>query len=331
MDLPEIDLSKVHSSEEKQKLCHTLGEAASKYGFLTLIHHGIEEDQVRKSFELARNFFSMELDYKMRFAKSRFRPRNSNSYRGYFPVLEEDPSKKEGFEFGTCSKPHPEFPETLTWPDVPGMQEHLMAMHFSLSMLGQRILSLLSLYLGWPEDAFRSDFQDGMSTFRIIHYPSTATGASEGMTGSSADSPIRPATSHSSDTEHPSEDPGAEQRFSTPDHTDSGFLTLLFQDDCGGLEALSPAGTWVEVPPRPGAIVMNLGDILSFMSDGKLKATRHRVRAPQRSRLSMPFFYEPKPLTKIPDVRQPDSRATITYAEFLREKILSFGEYAKTR
>lgn len=308
--VPEIDLREGHLPEQRKRLSSILGEAASRYGFLTLVHHGIDEEQIQRGFELARMFFSRDLQYKMQFAKSRFRPQNSNAYRGYFPVLEDDESQKEGFEFGTCRRPHPEFPETLPWPDVPNMREHFTSMHSSLSQLAQRVLALLSIYLGWPEDSFHHDFENGMSTFRLIHYPSQAVPS------------LR---------EPPSRFDGDKERFSTPDHTDSGFLTLLFQDDCGGLEALSPSGTWVEVPPRPGAIVMNLGDLLSFMSHGKLKATRHRVRAPQKSRLSMPFFFEPQPGMQVPDLRHGNPGATIDYASFLKEKILSFGEYAKAR
>jgi isopenicillin N synthase-like dioxygenase len=79
-------------------------------------------------------------------------------------------------------------------------------------------------------------------------------------------------------------------------HTDPGAITLLLQDDCGGLQARSRAHGWIDVPPLAGAIVVNVGDILQVWTNDRCTAGVHRVvpiTAPQ-GRISIPFFYQPK-------------------------------------
>lgn len=93
---------------------------------------------------------------------------------------------------------------------------------------------------------------------------------------------------------------GAKERIAA--HTDFGTMTMLFQDDVGGLEVEHPTapGRFVAVPPVAGAVVLNLGDFMQRWSNDGLKSTRHRVRAPPRdtdgagtmlrARYSIPYF-----------------------------------------
>ena len=77
-------------------------------------------------------------------------------------------------------------------------------------------------------------------------------------------------------------------------HVDFSWITLLLQDDAGGLEARTPDGVWLDVPPVSGALLVNIGEILQFASGGRCLATPHRVTSrPKRSRVSMPFFLNP--------------------------------------
>jgi len=79
-------------------------------------------------------------------------------------------------------------------------------------------------------------------------------------------------------------------------HSDSGFLTLLLQDEVGGLEVLSSSGLWVPAEPLPASLVCNLGELVQLLSGGRYLSTVHRVQRPPHSglgRVSAPFFWNP--------------------------------------
>ena len=123
--------------------------------------------------------------------------------------------------------------------------------------------------------------------------------------------------------------------LSLGEHTDYGILTILMQDDVGGLEILHESGQWIPVPPIPGTFVVNLGDMLEVWSNGAYKATKHRVRTTEsnKERISMAFFFdpaadcviEPLPLAKplIPlNKRKPNAniKIPVTFGDYLASK-----------
>ncbi|OWY62169.1 iron oxidase, partial [cyanobacterium TDX16] len=126
------------------------------------------------------------------------------------------------------------------------------------------VLAGMALGLGLPEGWFREHLTaDPTVLFRIFHYPPEPPG-------------------------------GDASEWGVAEHTDYGLLTLLHQDESGGLEVRDAEGRWVEVPPIEGALVCNLGDMLERMSSGRYRSTPHRVRSPgDRHRISCPFFFDP--------------------------------------
>ncbi|KAF2177015.1 Clavaminate synthase-like protein, partial [Zopfia rhizophila CBS 207.26] len=108
-------------------------------------------------------------------------------------------------------------------------------------------------------------------------------------------------------------------------HTDSGIFTLLHQDATRGLEVLNAKGKWVSAPYIPGSIVVNIGDLLEKVSNGKFTATMHRVLSPAHSsgRYSIPFFFEPGEACV---VRSLDGEETI-YGEHVRKKMSTWVEF----
>jgi isopenicillin N synthase-like dioxygenase len=93
-----------------------------------------------------------------------------------------------------------------------------------------------------------------------------------------------------------SEDAETLGKFGVGEHSDTGFLSLLLQDDVGGLQAQTNAGEWTDVPPKTGTFVVNLGEMLQLATGGDYLATVHRVqsRIGSDSRYSTPFFFNPR-------------------------------------
>ena len=100
--------------------------------------------------------------------------------------------------------------------------------------------------------------------------------------------------------------------FGVGAHTDSGYLSILLQDDVGGLQVQNGKGEWIEAPPMPGKMVVNLGEMIQLMTGGFYLATPHRVvsRPPTQSskdRISVPYFWNPRldalivPIKHLPD------------------------------
>ena len=82
-------------------------------------------------------------------------------------------------------------------------------------------------------------------------------------------------------------------------HVDSGLLTILAQDDVGGLQVKDHNQKWNDVPIIPDSFSINFGGLMEYWTGGRVKATMHRVLSKNQNRYSVPFFFEPRPSTVI--------------------------------
>ena len=276
IQLPIIDLSKAKT--HRKELAATVVHALENIGFLYVDNvEGIDYD---KMFEACKWFFGQPWEVKKSLLRKHWNEDNKNVYRGYFPVVEGEPSRKEGFEFARdippndpTVKPGNWFYEPSVWPPEDGsfpFKEFLNKMYKAMHEASLEILRLTSIGLGIDEYSFEDIFKDKpCTTFRLMHYPP--------WNGS------------------PPENARIEDGkvVTTPDHTDSNFLTLLATFDYKGLEVITGDGKWCEVEPRPNSLVMNIGDVFSRMLGGRFKATHHRVIDIGVDRYSVPFFLEP--------------------------------------
>ena len=142
---------------------------------------------------------------------------------------------------------------------VPELADAVLEWLNALTELGHLVMSGIALGLGLPADWFRLHLtSDPTVLFRIFRYPMDGPG-----------------------------------EWGVAQHTDYGLLTLLAQDDCGGLQVRS-GRDWVDVEPIPTTFVCNIGDMLERMTGGRYRSTLHRVRNTSgRDRLSFPFFFDP--------------------------------------
>jgi isopenicillin N synthase-like dioxygenase len=196
------------------------------------------------------------------------------AWRGWFPLGGEltsgRPDMKEGIYYGselTATDPRvaveqrPLHGPNQFPPEVPELRSAVLEWIDVVTELGHRVLAAMALGLSLDRDWFRRNLTaDPTILFRIFRYPSLP-------------------------------DDGAD--FSVQEHTDYGLLTLLVQDDRGGLEVRSADG-WIAVPPEPDVIVCNIGDMLDRMTGGRYRSTPHRVRnVSSHDRVSFPLFLDP--------------------------------------
>ncbi|HEX7704210.1 MAG TPA: 2OG-Fe(II) oxygenase family protein, partial [Kofleriaceae bacterium] len=147
---------------------------------------------------------------------------------------------------------------------LPGLRQTILEWMSEVTALGAVVMQGIARSLDLPADYFASRYTaDPLILFRIFQYPS------------------RPIPA------------GLDVRDGVGEHTDYGLLTLLEQDDRGGLEVKTPGG-WIAAPPIAGALVCNLGDMLDRLTGGRFRSTPHRVRNRSgASRYSWPFFLDP--------------------------------------
>lgn len=246
-----------------------LGEACEALGFFYLTETEIAPELERRLEELSAAFFARPEEEKLRISMER----GGKAWRGFFPVKGEltsgIPDLKEGLYFGeelSDEDPRAGWPmhgQNL-FPEAPEpLREVVLAYMAEQERVGQRVLRALALSLGLAADYFAAHLTaKPTNLFRIFHYPAPAS-------------------------------PGEHQIWGVGEHTDYGLLTLLKQDDCGGLEVKTPRG-WIEAPPLAGSLVCNLGDMLDRLTGGRFRSTPHRVRnRAGRSRYSWPFFLDP--------------------------------------
>lgn len=270
--LPVIDLSAADDPETREAFHRDLHAAARDVGFFHLTGHGVTPGQTARVLELTRTFFALpEAD---RLSLSNLR---SPHFRGYTRVGHEltggRSDWRDQLDVG-AERPAlvlgPDDPAYLwlegpnQWPDaLPELRPAVLAWQEDLALVAHRLLRELLTALGAPADFFDAAFAERPHLHtKLIRYPGSApTGSGQGV--------------------------GA--------HKDYGFLTLLLQDEVGGLQVKLGDG-YLDVPPLPGAFVVNLGELLEIATEGYLSATDHRVVSPPGAveRYSVPFFYNPR-------------------------------------
>jgi isopenicillin N synthase-like dioxygenase len=167
-----------------------------------------------------------------------------------------NPDYKETMEIGR--EGIPDMPNQ--WPDrFDAAGQHftttMRAFHDTCSKLHMQVMRAIALGMGYDEGFFDGFTDAADNTLRLLHYPPV----------------LKEVFANNPDAVRA----GA--------HSDYGSITLLFQDDIGGLEVKSPRGTWVRAVPIKDAIVVNAGDLLARWSNDTIKSTNHRVVQPPES------------------------------------------------
>jgi isopenicillin N synthase-like dioxygenase len=317
--IPVIDLSGAADDATTAAAIH---RACRETGFFYVAKHGVPQTLIEAQFAWTKRFFDLPLDAKLAIDMKR-----SPTTAGYEPIggqwLDSQdanaevapPDLKESFYCGMeLPDDHPWTVRRLRgfghnqWPaQLPGFREQMLAYRTAVSTLGDRLLSLLALSLELPGDWFAPYFDMPLGTLRLIKYPPHPANAAANQIGAGA-------------------------------HTDWGGITILAQDDVGGLEVRNAAGDWIEAPPLPGTFVINLGDLMARWTNGIYNSNMHRVKNNKsgRDRYSVPYFYGPRPDAVIEAIPScvtgefPRRFATCTASEHMSEMFQRSYGYAPT-
>jgi len=272
--IPLVDLEGLSTEGTERELAERVGDICHHVGFALLTNHGVTQASTDEVFAKATAFFNLPLEQKLSIDK-----RESRHFRGWEPEGAERtnnrPDIREQIDLWT---EHPARARDVApaylrllgpnqWPShalVPGFKATVEAWVEQTSALASQIMRLLAINLELQSSYFEALFgQERMSLTKIIRYPPTPPG-----------------------------------QFGVNAHHDAGFLTLLSPGATPGLEVQNAQGDWIPVPVVPGALVLNLGEVLQKMSGNYFVATPHRV-VTGAARQSLGYFHGPSLDTRL--------------------------------
>lgn len=290
LSLPVIDFSQLNGElKQRQAFLETLGKAAREVGFFYLTNHGISGQLLTDVQQIARQFFALSPD-----EKRSVNMVNSPHFRGYnragLEITRGQPDYREQFDIGAEREAvtRSDAPVWLRmqgpnqWPEaLPALRTVMTRWQQDMARVALELLRAFAEALSLPRHAFDNLYGEYPNEhIKLIHYPGRVNDESRQGVGA---------------------------------HKDSGFLTLLLQDDQAGLQVEVAPDDWIDVTPLPGSFVVNIGELLELATNGYLRATVHRVVSPpaDRERLSVAFFLGAQLDAVVPVYQLPDALARL--------------------
>ena len=297
------------ADRDPQAFADKLGRSFEDYGFAIIADHGIPDELIRRAEEKAKAFFALPEEMKRKYLVP-----GGGGARGYTPFGIETAKGAKAHdlkEFWHVGRDLPaghrfrdHMPDNL-WPsEVPSFRDTFQELFATFDRTGLKVLKAIARYLKIDEDYFEDAVRDGNSVLRALHYP-------------------------------PQTEPTGEH-IRAGAHEDINAITLLLGAEEAGLELLSKQGRWLPVSPPPGALAVNIGDMLQRLTAHRLRSTTHRVINPagegaRRSRYSMPFFLHFRsdfPLEPLEGCREGGLvEPTVTADEYLQERLRELDLY----
>jgi isopenicillin N synthase-like dioxygenase len=312
--IPSLDLADFTGGDKakKENFTKKLGEAYEQIGFVAVKNHGLSDEVREHLYKAVQDFFHLPVNIKKEYEDA-----NVKGQRGYTGRMVEHaagrtiPDLKEFYHIGQVIDPYDpdtrDYPKNVFPKEVPEFEEYGLKAYSALENAGVYILQAIALHLGLDEHYFDEKVRKGNSILRPIHY-----------------FPINDPSSVPADAVRSAE------------HTDINLITLLMGASAEGLQVKRHDGKWIPITALPEQIVVNVGDMLSRLTNNKLKSTIHRVVNPPSHRLgearfSIPFFMHPisnmdlSCLESCIDDKHPKLYTDITAGEFLEERLREIG------
>ncbi|NAY90895.1 isopenicillin N synthase family oxygenase [Muricauda sp. JGD-17] len=309
--IPSVNLEDFISGdpERKKKFVREIGAAFEDIGFVALSGHFLSDELVDELYEEIKKFFQLPED-----VKEKYEIEGIGGQRGYTSFGKEHAKgRKEGdlkefWHFGQYVEDNPkleaEYSDNVAVDELPNFNAVGKETYKMLEKTAQYVLRALALHLDLDELYFDEWIKNGNSILRPIHYP-----------------PI---------TEEP------KNAVRAAAHGDINLITLLMGAHGKGLQVQNHNGEWVDAIAKPDQLMINVGDMLSRLTNNKLKSTIHQVVNPPKelwgtSRYSIPFFMHPVSemplncLEKCVDEGHPKGFKDITAGEYLQERLIELG------
>ena len=266
-EVPVIDIGSLRDGRDARGVGAELARAATEVGFLYVRNHGVDDATIASARRAGLALFGLPAAAKREARTNRFH----HGWLGPDATKVHDdalPDLKESFNWGAEPAPGTQDPNPLAGPNVwpaalPGLEPDLAPWFDAASACAEDLLRGFALGADLDPEHFIRLRDRPLSRGSLQYYPP-----------------------------HPLE--AGDDRFGVAPHTDFGMLTVLAQDDVGGLEIRRLDGTWVAMPPLPGTLVVNVGDLLERWSNRRFHSTVHRViNRSGRERLSLVLAYDP--------------------------------------
>ncbi|WP_089161487.1 isopenicillin N synthase family dioxygenase [Caballeronia sordidicola] len=271
--IPVVDLASVraHDPAGLRKAAVAIRQACTTIGFFYVSNHGVPQTVLDRAVAGAREFFAFPPEVKRRVAVNH-RHRGFNALGDATMYQATKPDLKEFFSIG-LELPEDD-PSVLAgealrgpnnWPDfMPSLRPALYDYYEAIGACGADLLRAIALSLDIDEHFFASKYTKRMQRTQMVYYPPQA--------------PLSDA-----------------DEFGVAPHTDYGCITLLWQDNVGGLQVKElTSNSWIDAPPIPGTLVVNVGDLLARWSNDRFRSTLHRViNRSGKERYSIASFYDP--------------------------------------
>ena len=312
--IPLIDVAPLYDASELERgdLVMRLRAILRDVGFAYVKNHRVSAGLVAGLRDQSRRFFDLSAERKQACAINAwhrgYMAPNSSTIVTSSVASVTKPNQSESFL--VMHELAPDDPDLIAgkplqgpnqWPEGrPEFRDAALAYMAAMEDLSRRLVQAVALGLDLPGDFFDPYFTKPTVFLRLLHYPPQ---------------------------------PPEEGLFGSAPHTDYGFLTLLAQDEVGGLEVRNRDGQWIAAPPIDGTFVMNVGDILSRWSNGLYASTPHRViNLSGRERYSQPYFFDPSMdsvIEPLPSAGATPAFEPIRYGDYLMERLDKNYDYRK--
>ena len=318
--IPTIDISLLlnnsFNKDNAFKVIKQIEKACINVGFFQIVGHGIDIKEIKSLCKIGNKFFNSPKHIKNRLGPKKWNKNNRNVYRGYFP---SSVNGKEGLDLGdpritshNIKKYKSPFIEYLDLKK--SMNEKsikILSNYFdNIFLLSEILFKCVIILYDKDINIFNKAFSryKTLSTLRFNYYPKQN----------------KPVEISNQD--------GVALGCET--HVDSGVFTILYQDNNGGLQVQNRKNKmWYDVPFTENALIVNTGLALEYLTEGKFKATNHRVLWNKTKRLSMPFFFEPSYNFKMSksflNNNKKYAEKPILFQNFLKNSLKKFIEYQR--